>query len=170
VTASLCGHAQAAGHACASFDRTRQYRWELHRRWGPGDRTVTWVMLDPSVADESADDQTLRRITAFSRHWGFDALAVVNLFSLASTSPTLLGRHPSPVGARTNATIARLAGRSTAVVAAWGADRAAATGLLPSALCLGLTADGSPRHPLYVPSATRPVPYLPALGGVEPGR
>lgn len=133
-------------------------------------------MLNPSVADESTDDHTLRRITAFSRSWGFDALAVANLYSLASTSPALLSRHPSPVGAQTDATIARLARRSTAVVAAWGADRAvgrrrpAAAGLLPSALCLGLTADGSPRHPLYVPSSTRPVPYSPRPGGAEQGR
>ncbi len=168
MTDSLCGHPGAAVHACASFDRTRRYRWELHRRWAAGRRTVVWVMLNPSAADGGSDDPTLRRCIGFSQLWGFDALAVVNLFSLASTSPAALRRHPRPVGDRTDETITRLAARGGAVVAAWGADRAAADrehqvlDLLPDPLCLGLTAAGAPRHPLYLPKHARPRPLAAA--------
>lgn len=57
-------------------------------------------------------------------------------------------------------------GAST-TIAAWGAHPAAKFyfGLLglrierPKLLCLGTTASGMPKHPLYVPSATHPTEW-----------
>ncbi|MCA9851707.1 MAG: DUF1643 domain-containing protein, partial [Dehalococcoidia bacterium] len=50
----------------ASFSRDRRYRYELGRRWGLGP-AVTWVMLNPSTADATVDDPTIRRCIDFSR-------------------------------------------------------------------------------------------------------
>jgi len=49
-----------------------------------GSRDVTWIMLNPSTADDQVDDPTIRRCIGFSRAWGFGAMNVVNLFALRS--------------------------------------------------------------------------------------
>ena len=70
------------------------YRWSLQRSWhggAPGTGTILpWIMLNPSTADATVDDPTLKRIIAFSWRWGFDGLLVVNLFPYRSSKPTEL--------------------------------------------------------------------------------
>ena len=44
-------------------------------------------MLNPSTADETTDDPTIRRVIDFSRRWGFSRLIVVKLVPLRSTDP-----------------------------------------------------------------------------------
>lgn len=72
------------------------YRWALRRFWtAPGSpenppRILPWIMLNPSTADGSTDDQTLHRIIGFSWRWGFDGLLVVNLWPFRSPKPSVL--------------------------------------------------------------------------------
>ena len=147
----------------ASFSRDRRYRYDLGRRWGEG-ATLTWVMLNPSLADERRDDPTIRRCTSFSQAWGFGALRVVNLFALRTPDPRALlgaGDALGPGGARSLRGALRDA---DAVVAAWGNVHPRLSGraeevcrLLPAeAMCLGVTGRGEPRHPLYVAGGTTP--------------
>jgi len=132
-----------------------RYRWSLHRRWSSGPLAL-WVMLNPSTADASTDDPTLRRCLALSRDWGFGAVSVANLFAWRATDPRELGIAPDPVGAHNELVLRSMAQAADVVVAAWGAhpaarSRAASTlPLLPPTQCVGITADGHPRHPLYV--------------------
>jgi hypothetical protein len=147
----------------ASFSRDGLYRYRLHRRWSDGPR-VAWVMLNPSTADAAQDDPTIRRCIDFSQRWGFGSLTVVNLFAWRSPVPEALLRVEDPVGPRTPAVLGEVIRGADAVVAAWGnlhpalVTRTAPSraSLPPSALCLGLTARGEPRHPLYVPGDTSP--------------
>lgn len=139
------------------------YRYRLDRRWGPGD-TVAWIMLNPSTADAYTDDPTLRRITAFSRDWGFGRLIVVNLYALRATDPAQLWTPPDPVGPDNDRHIAE-AVACHEVMVAWGAnaraDRVAKVldviGRQPGVghlHCLGVTKTGAPKHPLYVAGST----------------
>ncbi len=64
----------------ATFDPTGRYRYSLERCWG-SDSTLAIVMLNPSRADGSLDDPTLRRCMGLALGWGFGAIAVVNLFA-----------------------------------------------------------------------------------------
>ena len=138
------------------------YRYSLNRSWGHG-ATVLFVMLNPSVADGSRDDPTIRRCVGFAKAWGFGALSVANLFAMRSTDPSVLLSAPDPVGPDNDAVIFELARRASLVVAAWGAHKAGACRvadvrrLLPKPVCLGLTSSGHPRHPLYAPGSAPPV-------------
>ena len=151
----------------ARFDTTGTYRYSLERHWGGAGPVLAWVMLNPSTADAAVDDSTVRRCIAFSRAWGYAGLVVVNLFALRATDPVELGLHPDPVGPDNDAAIVAARGDASVVhvVAAWGAHaqaerRARAVlAMLPPVRCLGVCADGAPRHPLYVPAATSLQPY-----------
>ncbi len=151
----------------ADFEATRSavisgdglYRYRLDRRWAPG-ATVAWVMLNPSTADGETDDATLRKVTRYSRGWGFGALTVVNLYGYRATDPRDLWKAADPVGPENDRHITEAVSRAE-VVAAWGAharaDRiAAALALIAKAPgasrvhALGVTKSGQPKHPPYL--------------------
>lgn len=156
------------------------YRYDLGRRWGDVDQLVLWVMLNPSTADASIDDPTIRRVRGFSRIWGLGGFVVVNLFALRATKPEHLLDHPDPRGPENVETIRRWieSDRTRQVVCAWGAgfrklDLRPGTFLGDLRMnvegkarfcgkpvsCLGRTKTGDPRHPLYVPKNTPPEPF-----------
>lgn len=154
-----------SGSATLSDDGA--YRYRLTRTWGTSGRHAAWLMLNPSTADALTDDPTIRRCTGFSRAWGFDSLVVVNLFALRAADPAALARHPEPIGLGNDEFISRAVAAAPVVIAAWGAQRiGAARGALwrrvlardTDALCLGLTKEGEPRHPLFVRADTVPAP------------
>lgn len=137
------------------------FRYYLTRRWGPG-LFVTWIMLNPSLADAERDDQTLRKIMGFTRAWGYNALAVVNLYARRSTDPDALLTNPHPVGRHNDDWVEHFARSAALVVAAWGSHAAAprraaqVTALVHGVPlhCLGTTKDGAPRHPSRLAYAT----------------
>lgn len=150
-----------------------QYRYHLLREWNPHDAKLTFCMLNPSTADGSVDDATIRRCMAFAKREGFGGIVVVNLFALRSTDSAALRTHPDPIGPQGDAVFRFLAkeqqGRK--VVLGWGADPAATpervravTTLLREGgctlRCLGITKDGHPRHPLYLRSDTPVVAWM----------
>lgn len=160
------------GCAAAVFDSPRRtYRYLLTRIWDPTVSPAVFIMLNPSTAGADQDDPTVRRIVRFARDWDKGGVIVVNLFALCSTDPDRLRTHPDPVG-RHNALFVRQAVQETdLVVAAWGAggvlgDRGADMGraLVKAGVrlkALRLTSTGQPGHPLYVPSDTELIDYLP---------
>lgn len=161
-----------AGHrSTAVLSTCGTYRYLLTHTWTPSAPLAAWIMLNPSTADATRDDPTLRRAHGFTRRAGCGALAVVNLYALRSTDPAALRHHPQPVGPLNNAFTRHTIRQADLVICAWGgtlpnphrphtvtADLARA-GIQP--YCLGTTATGQPRHPLYLPNATRLVPYHP---------
>lgn len=136
------------------------YRYELTRSWGSGRRMVV-AMLNPSTADATEDDPTIRRCVGFARREGCGSLVVVNLYALRATHPEHLLDHPDPEGPENPAHWARALADpgDDLLLAAWGAGRPAEApgslamerwaGTVPW-LCLGTTASGHPRHPLFV--------------------
>lgn len=159
----------------AWFDPTERYRYKLLRRWAQGP-TVLWVMLNPSTADATVDDPTVRRCILFTQRWAgtgehprYGGLVVANLFALRSTDPRELKRVDDPVGLENDRYIIEAVRDSEMVIAAWGVhgrlhdrDRDV-LGLLREhrkpVRCLGVTKGGDPRHPLYMPNSSTPVPY-----------
>jgi hypothetical protein len=142
----------------AVFSECRNYRYTLWRVWDEEIRPLNVIGLNPSTADENVDDPTIRRCIGFARDWGFGGLVMTNLFALRSTDPKILSRVDDPVGARNDHHL-MLAATAGAPLAAWGAhpmahERAVSVMESLSHLdveCLGLTKNGAPRHPLYVP-------------------
>lgn len=163
----------------AGADIAGDYRYSLWRRLVPaGDRTLLWVMLNPSTADAHQDDPTIRRVAGFTRREGFARFEVVNLYALRSTDPWELVRHPSPIGERNDEAITDAAAAADAVMCAWGgwnpsakslarrhADRIAAVEHLLAEVdrptwALGRTKAHRPRHPRYVAADQDLIPWL----------
>lgn len=145
------------------------YRYVLRRVWVENTQSQVWIMLNPSTADATNDDPTIRRCMSFSRAWGFGGIIVVNLFALRATDPKALRIHADPIGPDNDYYLESLTYGKRMNMAAWGAHTGAnerarsliASGHLPDKMlkCLGTTKDGSPRHPLYVKSSTIPAPW-----------
>jgi hypothetical protein len=146
--------------AGATFSPCGVYRYTLWRAWEVGP-TVCWVMLNPSTADATKEDPTIRKCIGYARRWGFGAVAIVNLFALRSTNPRALYGHAAPVGPQNDAAIVECVRLSRLVVAAWGVHgehcgRGDAVldmlrlGVEAPVHCLGTTKDGHPKHPLYL--------------------
>lgn len=150
----------------AEISACRRYRYALRRKWASGPQ-VLFVMLNPSVADGSVDDPTIRRCIGFARAWGFGSLAVGNLFALRTPDPRVLKRSRSPVGPENDARLRELQDSAALVIAAWGNHGAfrgrssEVRGFLRAPHVLGLTRLGEPRHPLYVAAAARACPWRP---------
>ncbi len=141
--------------ATALLSPCRTYRYELVRAWDDSKPLLTWCMLNPSTADETVDDPTIRKCIGFADRWGYGSIRVVNLFALRATEPRELKWHPDPVGPENESVLSALTGD---VVAAWGgsiprtprADILARLALRSARWCLGTTRAGEPRHPLML--------------------
>ena len=152
----------------AVFSPCRGYRYALGRTWDFDQPPALFVGLNPSTADATDDDPTIRRCIRFARDWGYGGLLMGNLFGVVSSDPRVLLTAPDPVGEQTDEWLARLVERAGVVVAAWGAfpearERAQTvvdSGVLGSFTVLGLTNDGHPRHPLYMRADCRPLDPL----------
>jgi hypothetical protein len=141
-----------------------QYRYWLARQWDADKPRLGIIMLNPSTADASLDDPTIRRCVSFARREDFGGIQVMNLFAFRATSPDDMRAAANPVGPANDQWISAALRSSAAskrpILAAWGAHgdfRARAnyvTGMArlhgATLVSLGTTKDGHPRHPLYV--------------------
>lgn len=145
----------------------RTWRYSLTRDVAPltGEGTVTFVGLNPSTADETQDDPTIRRCIRFARDWGYARLKMLNLYAYRATDPRELRAAADPIGPENDHVLSVVFGGSDLIVAAWGChaepERVAEVMAWPirPRVCLGLTKDGAPRHPLYVRADTKPIPF-----------
>ena len=151
-----------------------RYRYWLGRHWSYADPIATFIMLNPSTADASADDPTIRRCIGFARSWGMGGIVVLNLYALRATDPRELWKVTTAeaVGPDNDrhledwARNARLWG--TPLIAAWGANakprRVKEVLALPGMHrlnALGVTKAGQPRHPLYLRRDAGLLPWEP---------
>lgn len=154
----------------AEFSPDGVYRYRLWREWDASLPRCAFVMLNPSTADASQNDPTIRRCIGYATRWGYGALDVVNLFGYRATNPRELRTALDPVGPGNDEAILWAARVCRTVFAAWGVhgafrgrDRYVEQLLAEQSIgiyALGLTKDGHPRHPLYLPSDIREVVML----------
>jgi len=147
----------------ARFSDDLLYRYTLERQLlGGTRRRVNFIGLNPSTADGSFDDPTIRRCIGFARR-GFDHLVMTNLFAWRSTDPAGLWDADDPIGPTNDRHLVHQAVAADLVVAVWGSsvrslsrDRVTdVMAILPWRIhCLGVTRDRMPRHPLYLASDT----------------
>jgi hypothetical protein len=152
-----------------------RYRYVLARTWDAYfDREASarplWVfgMLNPSTARHDVEDPTVRKCIGFARRGGAGGFLIVNLAAYSTPEPRELVRaHLAGVN---------VVGEHNAAAVHWALSRPALLGLniaawgrvppklrsvtqatrvqFMGAQCFGLTADGSPRHPLMLAYAT----------------
>lgn len=167
--------------AGALLSADEKHRYSLWRAWAqlPNELYVLWLMLNPSTANASKDDPTIKTCVHFTRAWGYQGLVVGNLFSMRSSKPKDLAANPLGRQGPWNIRILEnmlAAPELGLVVVAWGNSgysyaelelvrMVRAAGKQPH--CLGTTKDGNPKHPLArgvhrIPRDQQPIPfYLP---------
>ncbi len=152
----------------ARFSECGFHRTRLERIWG-SERApaVLFVGMNPSTADETANDPTVARECDFARRWGFERLVKVNWASRRATFPKDLLLPGLQVTCAENLQVieeeARLA---DLVVLAHGVTHRKLEPIMAESLravlrgaadqpekvvALGLTKEGFPRHSLYMP-------------------
>jgi hypothetical protein len=151
------------------FSPCRRYRYVLHYGCQKPDpaKLVMFIGLNPSTADETGLDATLRRVRRFAFDWGYNSFIILNLFGYRTIDPRELKKITDPVGPENDYWIEESAPKAELIVVAWGTlgsfcDRAeTVSGRLSTRklCCVGVTRDGSPRHPLYVRSDAQPMPW-----------
>lgn len=158
----------------AIFSLGRRYRYLLRRRVGFGETVCLFIMLNPSTADETQEDPTVRRCMDFAQRWGFGILEVVNLFGLRSTDPAMLRTvNVEPVGPDNDYWILSRAMQAARIVCAWGnhgsfdGRSAHVVAMMVAAgvelMHFGLTKCREPRHPLYLPKVMSPMIWITPL-------
>jgi len=147
----------------------KRYRYQLERSWSAQtsrNSTVTFIGLNPSTADITKDDPTIRKCMAFAKAWQFKKLFMVNLFSWRATNPNELMEAKNPIGSLNDKYLDEAVSRSTLVVACWGeygtfmGRSDDVRGRYPRRLsCLSTNQSGEPTHPLYLPATLEPVKW-----------
>lgn len=150
----------------ALFSPDKKYRYYLWRIWDTSKKYSVFLMLNPSTADETVDDPTIRKCMGFGHRWDAGGIIVVNLFAYRSTSPAALKKVEDPVGPDNDKHILNIMSvKNRPNICAWGShgvllDRAShVTKLLRSGGVelnyLRMTErSNQPGHPLYIPYET----------------
>jgi hypothetical protein len=138
------------------------YRYALDRIWDDTKPKVMFLMLNPSTADDSNDDPTIRRCIGFAKSWGYGGLHVGNLFAYRSTDPKNLLTAIDPIGEENKHYLKLMASQCDKVVCAWG-NSGIVNKLLKknpdykpllnfglNTYYIDLCNDGTPKHPLYL--------------------
>ena len=79
----------------AEFSPDKVYRYELWRIWDEALPVCMFIGLNPSTADETVDDPTIRRCINFAKEWGYGQLVMTNLFAFRATKPAEMMRARS---------------------------------------------------------------------------
>jgi hypothetical protein len=160
----------------ASFSNDGRYRWTLSRGWGDLLKPwVGWIMLNPSTADASIDDPTIRRCMGYAKRWGYAGIHVANLFAYRATEPAELLKAEDPIAPpgqieMHDALLLDMFSVCPVIIAAWGTHGAYMnrgkqvfemfTAKQIPLYCLRMSKDGHPCHPLYLPADLTPAPFL----------
>lgn len=148
------------------------YRYRLERQT-EGAGTTMIVMVNPSTADASLDDPTIRKLIGFGNRNQWGRLIVGNLFAYRATDVRALGAAADPVGPENNAHLWRMCCAADRIICAWGPVSkqpriwqglrwrkfAVIAGARPL-YCIGAPAKcGHPKHPLMLPYDSPIIPW-----------
>jgi hypothetical protein len=162
----------------ATFSECEKYRFTLWRRFDATDllnsapckveEMVAFICLNPSTADASKDDPTVRRCIDYSKQWGGLGFIMLNLFAYRATDPKdMKANIDSSMRQRNIDIVCSVAKQAKLVVCGWGShgsfqmrDQLMLAALLKEKVTvhyLKLNSDGSPAHPLYLKKSLVPI-------------
>lgn len=147
----------------AHFSDDGLHRFVLWRIWDRSKPMVMFIGLNPSTADATNDDPTIKRVKRFASDWGYGGVYMLNLFSFITPYPAELIICEDNTD---NDFYLKLYGnKSSEIVYAWGSFKEARERALEvqklfiNPKALHINNDGSPKHPLYVKADTKLVNY-----------
>lgn len=165
-----------SGVSSAIFSPCMRYRYTLERAWASLPRYVLWIMLNPSTANSTTNDATVRRCIGYAKAWGYTGILVGNLYAWRSTSPRALfdvRGSEEQIGPENERHLRGLLRRASLVVCAWGQSGPTTLaklyamnlcregGQFRALHCLKLNNNCEPSHPLRLSKKLQPMRYLP---------
>jgi len=154
----------------AMFSQDRKYRYVLWRIWNKDMPLVMFIGLNPSTANETTDDPTIRRVCRFAQDWGFGGVYMMNLFDQVTSDPKKLEmpeKTPQYLPSRfdhNDLWLTAIADKCKKIIFAWGSfkeakEKGKKVAKIFTGYALGINKDGSPKHPLYIKKDVKPVYY-----------
>ena len=163
-------HTKGDAPSTAVYSDCENYRYSLDRIWDPEGKRVMFVMLNPSKATEVQNDPTVERCERRARTLGYGGFCVTNIFAWRATDPRDMRAAVDPIGPENDRILVKNTKWADHVIAAWGTHGAHLERGLAVALMLrkhskvlfhlGLSKDGHPKHPLYLPYSQHPIPWI----------
>jgi hypothetical protein len=144
------------------------FRYRLDREVQASGEVFAYFGVNPSTADATLDDQTVRKWRGFTQRNGGRRFIVGNVFSLRTTDVGELSRAPAVRGPDHLRNIQEIVAEADILVPCWGSRSKVPRALWPQfdemlallrasgkpMMHLGLTRSGDPRHPLTLAYAT----------------
>ena len=145
------------------------YRYRLERDIGQQGPVFAFFGVNPSTADASIDDATVRKWRGFTERFGGSRFIVGNVFAYRSTDVRAVARASDPKGPENRYHIRQIIQDADIIVPCWGStlkvpDRLRADftvfgiGLTKTGKpvrIFGRTKSGDPLHPLMLPYSTQ---------------
>lgn len=96
-----------------------KYRYRLERP-GDGNGSTAVIMVNPSTADATEDDATIRKLLGFGLRNRWGRIIVGNLFAYRATDVRELSKAPDPVGPENDDHLIKILAECDQVIVAWG--------------------------------------------------
>lgn len=147
----------------AIFSEDKTHRFYLKRSWvldNEEERKITFIGLNPSIANHENDDPTIRRLIGFTKFFEYNSFEIVNLYSLICTNPKEVD-FEKLLNENNNHYLNNI--DSHKIIFCWGKNRnwpnwnkiiKKLVDKYPYIYCFGRNKDGSPKHPLYLKADT----------------
>ena len=141
----------------AEFSIDKKERYSLKREWDKSKNKILYIMLNPSLADDKNDDPTIRRLISFTKKYNYGGFLVGNIFTTITPNPKEIDKSKG-ISVKNFEKLLKLINKVDQIVYAWG-DNIEEPQLLKKLVlnpkCFGKNLNGSPKHPLYLPSETK---------------
>jgi len=145
----------------AIISEDEQYRYALTWVWDYKKLLIGFVGLNPSTADATEDDPTIRRCIGLTKKHNFGGFVMLNLFAYRATDPKELLVAQDPIGPLNDGMLEILSQLTLLNVVCWGNNgsilkrSAQVFKLVPNKFCLEINGSGQPKHPLYISKTVR---------------
>lgn len=150
------------------------YRYRLEREVQDEGKVFAFFGINPSTADATLDDATVRKWRGFTQRNGGRSFIVGNVFSYRATDVRQLAKVPFQQGPQHFTHLQQIIADADVLVPCWGAS-----GKVPAeirqqveillehllrtgkpVMHFGLTASGDPKHPLMLGYDTPLIPWV----------
>ena len=145
----------------ATLSNDKKHRYKLSRHWDLNKPQILYIMLNPSIGNESIDDPTIRRLLSFTRKFDCGGFFVGNLFTYITPNPKTLDTSIGLTNKNLNV-LTNLVSKADEVVYAWGnsiEEPNELKKLISNPMCFGKNLNGTPKHPLYLPSNSKIIKF-----------
>ena len=141
----------------AKFSIDKKERYSLKREWDKSKNKILYIMLNPSFADDKDDDPTIRRLINFTKKFNSGGFLVGNIFTTITPNPKELDKSKG-MSDKNFEELIKLINKVDQIVYAWGSsieEPQLLKKLVLNPKCFGKNLNGTPKHPLYLPSQTK---------------